>query len=81
MVVQGGMGVAFVPDPATKGRWIRTYPCVVSVDCPVCRAAAGVPCIGSDKQYVSMPHADRRTAADIRGKLLVAEPAVMFRLP
>jgi hypothetical protein len=81
MSMQHGLGLAFVPDPDNHGRWIRTYPCVVSVDCPACGSKAGTPCTGRYGQYTSLPHSDRRTAADRRGRILIAEPAIMLRLP
>ena len=33
---------AFVP--AEHGRWIRTHPCVLLVDCAACEARKGRPC-------------------------------------
>ena len=39
--------MAFVPDPLTRGRFVRTHCCVVFTACPSCGADLYVPCISA----------------------------------
>lgn len=52
----------FVRVPNEKGRYVRTDPCVVQVECPACKAAVGELCKGS-QGYWAGTHGDRRSAA------------------
>lgn len=54
-------GFAFVP--VTRGVWLRTHPCVLTVACPNCGAEVGYPCIGRRRLPIADTCWVRRRAA------------------
>lgn len=53
----------FVAIPDTRGRYVRTHPCVITVPCGYCGAVVGEPCKGKTPDgYSGQVHVGRRDA-------------------
>lgn len=51
---------AFVPDPMTRARWVRTHRCANWVDCAACDAKRGHPCYGPNGMPTQDVHPARK---------------------
>lgn len=64
-----GGGFVFVRVPDEHGRYLRTDMSVVTVACPMCKAAIGEPCTAGSKRtgYSATTHYVRRNAHKLAG--------------
>lgn len=53
----------FVKIPDERARYFLCDPCVVQVACSLCGSAAGEPCKGHGKRYMTDTHLVRRASA------------------
>lgn len=56
-------GFAFIPLRVAPGLWIRVDASVVAVACPACKSEVNVPCLGSEGQWWTGTHYQRRREA------------------
>lgn len=73
--------VAFIAHPLEKGRWLKTDPAAVFVQCPYCNSPAGMPCTSrssTSRNYTASTHTVRRDAFQLRKHKIVQSTVPSF---